>query len=120
MSNDVGVVRIEDAGGTGQCGCCNREGLRWVAVMSDGSFLGTACAKKSVGFVIVSKDVDRLRGFTVVAERRNKFGNGVYVLWHSESLGTYAETFNGKVRRPLGLDIARQWEKDGWIDAAVL
>jgi hypothetical protein len=111
--NTATVIRVEDHEGTGTCGHCGREGLRWIAVMSDGSMIGTSCAKKLMGFNVTAKTVTDLKGFVVTAEWRNRF-NDLYVLWYSTERDTYAETLaNGKVR--FGQVVAKQWQSDGWI-----
>lgn len=115
MSETITVTRVEDHEGTGVCGHCGREGLRWIAVMSDGALIGTSCAKKLMGFNVTTKSVTQLKGFIVTQEWRNRFGD-LYVLWHSTERDTYAETLpNGKVR--FGQSVLKAWTADGWLAA---
>ena len=43
------VTKIEDREGNGICQCCDRENLRWIVTLSDGSSVGTQCANKIMG-----------------------------------------------------------------------
>ena len=81
---DLHVVRYEDAEGDGRCGHCDREGLRWLAHLSDGTAVGTGCMRKVLGIPNApAATVRRLIGYTVEAT-----ANG-FSLWISAS-GAYA------------------------------
>lgn len=50
------IVRIEDHEGTGTCGNCQREGLRWIVVIGEDArevaHVGAECAKKVLGYAL--------------------------------------------------------------------
>lgn len=75
------VVRLEDHEGDGTCTHCQRTGLRWIAVLSDGRTIGTGCARKVLGYPISTSAAATswLSQFRPVAER-TAFGH-TFVLW---------------------------------------
>jgi hypothetical protein len=110
------LVRIEDRSGTGTCGCCGREGLRWVYFLTDGTFVGSECAKKIMGHAIEPRSHARLTDFHVIAEHQNKFGV-TYLLWEHNLGGYYSETIDGKVKRHGSDELRKSWTKIGWVAA---
>jgi hypothetical protein len=62
------IARFEDHEGDGRCGHCEREGLRWIVRLSDGSGVGTECAKAVLGWKPAPRDYKWIIGFSVVAE----------------------------------------------------
>lgn len=75
------IVKIEDHEGDGRCSECNREGLRWICTLSDGTTVGTECARKIVGFKPAPKSYNWAAGFTATAKRAE--GNTTFVLWRN-------------------------------------
>lgn len=56
---------IRDCEGEGRCGACDREGLRWVAQLSDGSNVGLECAKRVLGFKPAPKSYNWQADYTL-------------------------------------------------------
>lgn len=75
------VVRLEDHEGDGTCLHCQRSGLRWIAVLSDGRTIGTGCARKVLGYPISTSAAatNWLSRFHPVAQRTT--GSRTFVLW---------------------------------------
>lgn len=103
------IARVEDAEGDGRCGHCDREGLRWVVVLSDGSRYGLNCAKKAFGIKLLPADYVWSTGFTPCAEHRHD--GRVYVLW-SNGRRTNT-TCDGRLIAVGGQH--DEWVKNGWI-----
>ena len=62
------VTKIEDHEGFGRCGHCDRENLRWIVVLSDGTRVGTECAKRVLGINVKPNDYTWLTDYDLVAE----------------------------------------------------
>jgi hypothetical protein len=50
MGNKLHAVKVEDHEGHGICRQCDRENLRWIVTLSDGSTVGTECARTVLGY----------------------------------------------------------------------
>jgi hypothetical protein len=50
------IVRVENHEGNGDCQECQRHGLKWVLILSDGSRVGAECAKKILGLNVKPAD----------------------------------------------------------------
>ena len=103
------IVKIEDHEGNGHCQQCGRENLRWIATLTDGTRVGTECAKAIIGFKPAPKTYTWVTGFTPVAEHTEV--DTVWVLWRSEN-GRTALTLNGALWQMGGCD--KEWTKRGW------
>lgn len=111
------IEKIEDREGFGVCSHCGREGLRWIATLSDGSGCGLECAKRVVGFKPAPTAYRWAEHFEAVAEYRetNGYGDvlGVWVLWQHKSGTATRETLNGNLQTVGGCRVA--WERRGWL-----
>lgn len=106
---ELRIVKIEDHEGDGTCSECGREGLRWIATLTDGTRVGTECAKKVTGCKPAPKSYTWVTGYTPVAEHTDR--DTAWVLWQHQN-GRTALTLNGALWQMGG---ARQeWTKRGW------
>ena len=105
------LVRVDDREGNGRCGACQREGLRWICVLSDGTEVGTECAKAALGYKPTPKTYAWVSDYTAVAERTE--GSAVWTLWQAKNNSTTRETLNGNLRSIGGCRQA--WERNGWL-----
>lgn len=103
------VAKIEDHEGDGVCGACERTGLRWIVTLSDGSQIGTECAKKLLGYTITRKTFDWIQDFELVAEK-DYFQYHVCLYRHKNG-NAARTTFNGTVQAVGGF-AAMQREYD--------
>ena len=105
------LVKVEDHEGTGTCGACDREGLRWVCILSDGSRIGTECAKKLMGWKMAPKAYNWVADFEPVAEFV-EYG-ATYVLWQYKRGAQTRETRNGHLVAVGGR--REEWKRMGWL-----
>lgn len=109
------LAKVEDHEGTGDCSECGRQGLRWIARLSDGSGVGFECAKKILGFRPVAKDFVWQAYYSPVAEHRE--GADVFVLWQAIGTEVYEgqsrETLNGLLFKVGG--VSTEWLARGWM-----
>ena len=77
------VHKVEDYEGDGECGHCDRKGLRWIVTLSDGSKVGSQCAKKLMGWKATPKNFNWTARFNVVEEKTMNHGH--YVLWQGKT-----------------------------------
>lgn len=113
----VTLVRVEDREGAGTCLVCGREGLRWVCVLSDGSQVGTECAKPVLGWKPTPQQYKWTPDYRPVAEHDDgelpSGGRCIYVLWQHKTGSTTRETRNGRLTAVGG---ARDdWQRRGWL-----
>lgn len=106
------LIRIEDHEGSGSCSACQREGLRWIAVLTDGSRVGLECMKRITGR---SKPqpvhYEWLGGFELVAEY-DDYGHH-FALWQSKSSSATRTTQNGSL---VAIGCQREaWAARGWL-----
>lgn len=102
----VTIEIIRDCEGDGRCGACGREGLRWVAQLSDGSNVGLECAKRVLGFKPAPKSYNWQAAFTLTETRRT-YG-AFWGLWVSESGKAAAVTLNGNLQCSGGAEWVRK------------
>lgn len=118
MTENLKVEKIEDHEGDGTCGHCGREGLRWIATLSDGSRCGLECAKRVLGFKPAPTAYKWVSDFTQVAEYRevNSYGDtlAVWVLWQHKRGNATRETRDGFLQSVGGMRAA--WEARGWLN----
>lgn len=114
MAHTLNLVKVEDHEGDGRCGECGREGLRWIARLSDGSGVGLECSKKLLGYRPGPKTYDWVAHFLPVAEYHD-YGN-TYVLWRHKTGKETRETLNGHLVAVGGC--AQEWVERGWLPAA--
>lgn len=108
------IIRYEDHEGDGRCGHCGREGLRWIAVLSDGATVGTECAKKVTGMKpLAASKLAWLADFELVAEHVDC--GAVMGLWQHKRGAATRETRNGHLVAVGG--VRAEWVKAGWIAA---
>lgn len=101
------ITKFEDHEGYGLCTACGREGLRWIAVLSDGSAVGSECAKRKTGVPMPAPSkLAWLKGKRVVAEHATKWETTV--LYRSES-GRYALAINGVCQQFGGEEVAARY-----------
>lgn len=67
MSSRPTIIKVLDREDNGRCQECARENIRWVAVLSDGSTVGSECAKKITGQVFIPANYSWVTGATEVA-----------------------------------------------------
>lgn len=101
------VLTVEDHEGTGRCGHCGREGLRWVATMTDGSAVGVNCARKAMGMKISTAGLSWTAKFEVIAT------HGDRALWRHIG-GVQTRTTQGGVLMAVGGQ-REEWEAMGWL-----
>lgn len=89
----LSIAKIEDHEGLGRCGACEREGLRWIVVLSDGSQIGTECAKKVLGWKINRDRYAWLNNYEPVAEGVDC--DTTFVLYRRRDGRAYAIAQNG-------------------------
>ena len=100
------IAKIEDHEGFGRCSECEREGLRWIVVLSDGTSVGTECAKRVLGHSVTPKSYSWMTGFSAVAEHVTKFETAV--LYRNDK-GRTALAINGVLQSMGGG--AREFER---------
>lgn len=71
------ITKVEDHEGHGRCGQCGREGLRWIAILSDGTSCGTECAQRVLGRTLNPKSLTWIAGTTVIAEHTTKWDTAI-------------------------------------------
>ena len=97
------VVKVEDHEGDGECRACGRTGLRWIVTLSDGSQIGTECAKKILGIKVTPKAHEWTSAFVAVAQKT--YFQYEVVLWQSKATGKAGRiTFNGNLQAVGGFE----------------
>jgi hypothetical protein len=61
------VAKVLDREHEGVCQECDKQNLRWVLVLSDGSMVGVECARKLTGEAFTAKKVEWVAGAVEVA-----------------------------------------------------
>jgi hypothetical protein len=99
----------------GACGACPKKNLRWVFQLSDGSMVGSECAKRLLGYKPSRLDYGWVERYRPVAHYTE--GAAHWVLWTQKSaehgIGT-RETRDG-VLMGTGGNRTADWQKRGWI-----
>ena len=112
MNTTPHLIRVEDHEYEGTCGHCGREGLRWIAILSDGSAWGTACTKKALGLAVPTpRNLFWLEDYTPAAEHTE--GGVTFVLWQHKRSSATNETRNGHLTTIGG--VRRTWTQRGWL-----
>ena len=112
MQATLTITKIEDLEGDGQCGECGRNGLRWLATLSDGTRVGLECAKKVLGFRPKPLAYDWIADYEISAEH-SECGSH-YVMWQRKgNPGFTRETKNGSLMQVGG--VRADWIKRGWV-----
>lgn len=110
-ASTLALVQIDDVEGEGECSHCGRPGLRWIAVLSDGSRVGVQCARKLLGIPIAKRNFEWVAAFDVVATHVE---HGVHhVLWRHKTYTETRETRNGILHQVGGAWTA--WRLKGWV-----
>jgi hypothetical protein len=109
------LAKIEDREGDGTCSACDREGLRWVAILSDGTGVGLECAKKILGFKPAPGSYAWVADFRPSAEHRDHAV--IYVLWQHKRGNATRETRNGHLTEIGG--VRNTWIRRGWLAIAL-
>lgn len=107
----LSIVKINDMEFEGRCTVCQREGLRWVATLSDGTGVGLECAKKVLGFKPKPVTYQWVPLYTAIAEYRE--GGHAWVLWQRKNGTETRETRNGHLMAVGGC--RADWAKRGWL-----
>lgn len=107
----ITLVKIEDREFEGRCGECGRCGLRWVAIMSDGSAVGLECAKKVMGYRPAPAKYQWVEFYDAIAEHRE--GAFIHVLWQRKNGHETRETRGGHLVSVGGA--RRDWQERGWL-----
>ena len=110
MTTNLKLTKIEDHEGDGTCAECRREGLRWIATLSDGTQVGLECAKKVLGFKPATKNYNWIADFRPVAEFAD-CGN-LHIMWQHKEGSATRETLNGNLVQIGG--VAAKWQQRGW------
>lgn len=103
----VKVLKVEDFDGTGVCGHCGREGLRWVVTMTDGSQIGASCARKAMGIKVSTARLAWTAKFEVIAT------HGEFALWQHVG-GVQTRTTQSGVLMAVGGQ-REEWQGRGWL-----
>lgn len=93
MTAKLHIELIRDCEGAGRCGACQREGLRWVAQLSDGSHVGLECAKKVLGFRPAPKAYNWIADYTLTGTHTTPWETVGF--WTSKDGRSAAITVNG-------------------------
>lgn len=106
------ILKVQDHEGDGRCQACGREGLRWIATLTDGTTVGLECAKKATGLTPpTANQVAWTAHFTPIAQHND--GADAFALWQHVTGQQTRETRNGHLTAVGG---ARQtWEARGWL-----
>ena len=111
MTNTLTITKIEDHEGNGHCGHCDRDNLRWICTLTDGTQVGTECAKKILGWKPSPKNYQWISDFQIVAEHIE--ADTTFVMWQQKDGRETRETRNGGLVSIGG--IRSDWTKRGWI-----
>lgn len=106
----VTLHKMEDHEGFGICAACGREGLRWIARLSDGSGVGTECAKAALGFKPAPKSYNWVADYRPVAEHTDAGAH--LILWQHKTGTATRETTDGYLTAVGGVRAA--WTARGW------
>lgn len=110
-ASTITLAKVENHEGNGQCAQCGREGLTWVAILSDGSGVGMECSKRILGFRPGAKSYDWVANFDAVAEH-SEYGD-IYVMWQRRGRNETRETRNGALISVGG--VRGDWDRKGWL-----
>lgn len=102
---------IEDHEGTGECQECGRTGLRWVCYLTDGSRVGTECAKRVMGWKPAPKQYNWVPNFDMIATHEE--GGDAWCLWQRQGAAQTVETRNGVLYSIGGA--RSEWIAKGWV-----
>lgn len=105
------IEKIEDCEGDGRCSACGREGLRWVAHLSDSTAVGLECAKKVLGYRPNPVHYQWIKKYAPVAEYRDC--GAVYVLWQHKTVEAASNITRDGFPIVYGFGTA-QWDAWGW------
>lgn len=107
----VHLSHVENHEGDGTCGACAREGLRWIAVLSDGQRVGMECAKALLGFKPAPSSFRWVEHFTLVATHTE--GRQTFNLWQARTGEQTRQTMNGNLDQIGGA--RSEWGRRGWL-----
>lgn len=110
------ITRIEDREGEGDCSHCQRTGLRWIVILSDGTAVGVECAKKVLGYKPAPKSYQWVQHFTVEATKVERWPNGEethWAMWTRKDGRETRETSNGVLVTVGG--VRADWTRKGWL-----
>jgi hypothetical protein len=107
------IAKIEDYEGAGRCSACGREGLRWIVTLSDGTQIGTECAKRTLGITVAPKSYQWVTDYAPVAEHVED--GAVYVMWQRKG-GTQTRETRGGTLVSVG-GVRQDWAARGWLAA---
>lgn|SRR5574342_47012 len=111
MTTTLVISKIEDREFEGECGECGRHGLRWVAILSDGSAVGLECAKRVLGYRPAPATYQWVSDFEPVAEHTEHAQT--WVMWQRKGGTATRETLNGRLVAVGG--VRADWLKRGWL-----
>lgn len=114
MTARLTVQVVEDREGQGECSNCPKVGLRWVAILSDGSAVGLECAKRLTGYAPRRIAYDWIPDFVRVAEHSDD--GTLFVMWQHKAGNATRETRNGHPTQIGG--VRAEWIRRGWLAAA--
>lgn len=110
--NALSVVRIEDHDGTGYCGHCGRDGIRWAVVLSDGTVVGAECAKRRLGIPVPRvSEWAWVAKYDLVAAHTDERGRQSFMYQRKGGQGT-REVVDGHLVQVGG--VRQDWERRGW------
>lgn len=110
------VTMIRDAEGFGRCSHCDREGLRWIVTLSDGTNVGQGCAREILGYAVSARGVAWQSEFVPTASHTE--GPDTYVLWaRRDGRPETRITRNGLLTMVGGARV--MWRERGWPLAPV-
>ena len=105
------VAKIEDYEGSGHCTLCGRENLRWICTLTDGTKVGTECAKKVLGWKPQPKNYQWIGDFRIAAEHV-EYGT-TFVMWQHKTGRETRETRDGGLTAVGG--VRQDWTRRGWL-----
>lgn len=105
------IAKIEDREFEGECSACPKTGLRWIAILSDGTAVGLECAKKILGYRPAPNVYNWIADFTPAAEHV-EYGD-TWVMWQHKTRNETRETRNGHLMTVGG--VRTDWTRRGWL-----
>lgn len=104
------IIKVEDHEGNGICAQCGREGLRWIATLSDETTCGLECAKKACGYKPAPKTYNWVADFRPIAQHDD--GGDIFIMWQHKQGAATRETRNANLVTVGG--VQQKWQQRGW------
>ena len=110
MTSTATIAKITDHEGHGHCTACQRENLRWIATLTDGTAVGLECAKKAIGHRPAPATYKWVSDFHPIAEHHQP--GHAYILWQRTG-GTETRITHNARLTDIGGGV-QTWTSRGW------